>query len=130
MLVRQERRDRILRDLLRRMQIMKRDMESAAADHAAALVGVRTSQEFQALKEESKRTREELVAERSLRVAEQASREKAEQATNSFLGETKKLQAALSSRDEELNIVHARLSASEISRVKAERERDSLLMEM
>ena len=36
----------------------------------------------------------------------------------------------LSGRDEELKIVHARLSASEISRVKAERERDSLLVEM
>ena len=46
------------------------------------------------------------------------------------MGETKKLQAALSSSDEELNIVHARLSASEISLVKAERERDYLLVEM
>ena len=54
MLVRQERGDRILQDLLRRMQIMKRDMESVAVDHAAALVGVRTTQEFQALEEESK----------------------------------------------------------------------------
>ena len=74
---------------------MKRDMESAAADHAAALVGVRTAQEFQALEEESRRTREELVAERSQRMTAQASLEKAEQAADSFLGETKKLQAAL-----------------------------------
>ena len=105
---------------------MKRDMEGATANHAAALVGVRTAQEFQALEEELKRTHEELAAERSLRVAEQVSREKVEQAADTFLGETKKLQAALSSRDEELNIVHARLSASEISRVKAEREREIL----
>ena len=73
MLVRQEQGDRILRDLLRRIQIIKKDMESAAADHATALVGVWTAQEFQALEEESKRTHEELVAERSLRIAEQAS---------------------------------------------------------
>jgi cell division protein ZapA (FtsZ GTPase activity inhibitor) len=60
---------------------MKTDMESAAADHVAALTGVLTAQEFQALEEELKRTHEEvshlgaeLVAERSLRVAEQASR--------------------------------------------------------
>ena len=77
MLAHQERGDRILRDLLRWMQIMKTDMESAAADHAAALTGVRTAQEFQALEEESKRAREEvsrlgteLAAERSLRAAE------------------------------------------------------------
>ena len=36
----------------------------------------------------------------------------------------------LSSRDGDLNIVQARLSASEISRVKAEREKDSLLVQM
>ena len=80
---------------MRRMDIMHKDMESAAADHDVALVRVRTAQEFQAFEEESK------------------------QAADTFLGETKKLQAALSSRDEELSIVHARLSASEISRVKA-----------
>ena len=130
MLASQERSERILRDLLRRMQIMKRDMERAAADHAAALVGVRTAQEFQALEEESQRTREELAAERSQRIAAQASLEKAEQAADTFLGETKKLQSTLSSRDEELKIVQARLSASEMSRVKAERERDSLLSEV
>ena len=61
-------------------------MESAAADHAAALAGVRTTQEFQALEEESKRTREELIAERSLCVVEHASREKAEQVADTFLG--------------------------------------------
>ena len=79
------------------MQIMHKDMESAAADHAVALARVRTAQEFQPLKEELKRAREESAAERSLRVAEQASREKAEQASDTFLGETKKLLAALSS---------------------------------
>jgi len=104
------------------MQTMQKDMESAAADHAVGLAGVRTVQEFQALDEELKRAREESAAERSLRVAEQASREKPEQAADTFLGETKKLQAMLSSQDEELNIIHARLSASEISRVKVERE--------
>ena len=83
------------------MQIMKRDMESTTVDHAAALVGFRTAQEFQALEDESKLTRDEasrlgaeLAAERSLRMAEQASREKAEQAADTLLGETKKLQAA------------------------------------
>ena len=109
---------------------MKRDMESAAADHAAALVGVRTAQEFQALEEESRRTREELAAERSQHMAAQTSLEEAEQAADTFLGETKKLQSALSSRDEELKIVHVRLSASEISRVQTKRERDSLLAEV
>ena len=79
------------------MQIMQKDMESAVADHVVALAGVRTAQEFQVLEEELKRAREESTAERSLRVVEQASREKAEQAANTFLGETKKLQAALSS---------------------------------
>ena len=51
---------------------MKTDMESAAADHATALAGVRTTQGFQALEEESKRARKEatrlsteLTAERS-----------------------------------------------------------------
>ena len=53
------------------------DMENAVADHTAALTGVRTAQEFQALEEESKRAREEvsrlgaeLAAARSLRAAE------------------------------------------------------------
>ena len=123
MLARQERSDRILRDLLRRMQIMEKDKENTAAAHAAALAGVRTVQEFQALEEELKRAREKAAAEK-------ASREKAEQAADTFLGETKKLQAALSSRDEELNIVHARLSVSEISRVRAERERETLRAEV
>ena len=87
--------------------------------------------------EASRRTREkashlgaELATERSLRAAEQASREKAEQSADTFLGETRKLQALLLGRDEELKIVHARLSAIKISRVKAEKERDSLLVEM
>ena len=115
---------------MRRMQIMEKDKERAEADHAAALAGVRTAREFQALEEELKRAHEESAAEKSLRAAEQASREKAEQAADTFLWETKKLQAALSSRDEELSIVHARLSASEISRVKAERERDTLRAEV
>ena len=123
MLARQERSDRILRDLLRRMQIMEKDKEDTAAAHAAALAGARPVQEFQALEEELKRAREKAAAEK-------ASREKAEQAAETFLGETKKLQAALSSRDEELNIVHARLSASEISRVRAERERETLRAEV
>ena len=86
MLARQEQGDRILRDLLRRMQNMKADMESAAADHAAAFARIRSAQEFHALVEDSKRAREEvshlgaeLAAERSLRVAEQVSLEKAEQ---------------------------------------------------
>ena len=70
MLARQERSDRILRDLLWRIQIMEKDKESATADHAAALAGVRTAREFQALEEELKRAREELAAEKSLRVAE------------------------------------------------------------
>ena len=52
MLARQERSDHILWDLLRRMQIMEKDKESAAAAHAAALAGVRTAREFQALEEE------------------------------------------------------------------------------
>ena len=52
MLARQERGDRILRDLLRRMQNMKADMENAAADHVATLAGVRSAQEFQVLEEE------------------------------------------------------------------------------
>ena len=52
MLARQERSDRILRDLLRCMQIMEKDKESVAADHAAALAGVRTARQFQALEEE------------------------------------------------------------------------------
>ena len=130
MLARQERSGRILRDLLRRMQIMEKDKESTAAAHADALAGARTAREFQALEEELKRAREELATEKLLRTAGQASREKAEQAADTFLGETKKLQAALSSRDEELNIVHARLSVSEISRVKAERERDTLRAEV
>ena len=60
----------------------------------------------------------ELAADRSL------------QSADTFLGETRKLQASLTGRDEELKIVHARLSVSEISRVKVERERDSLLVEM
>ena len=114
MLARLERGDRILRDLLRRMQIMKTDMESAAADDVAALTGVRTTQEFQALEEELKQAHEEvsrlgaeLATERSLRAAERESREKAEQSTGTFLGDTKKLQASLSGRDEELKIVHA-----------------------
>ena len=89
------------------MQIMEQDKENTAAAHAAALAGARPAREFQALEEELKRAREELAAEKSLRMAEQASREKAEQAADTFLGETKKLQAALSSRDEELSIDHA-----------------------
>ena len=112
------------------MQIMEKDKESMAAAHAAALAGVRTAREFRALEEELKRAHEKSVADESLLVAERASREKAEQAADIFLGETKKLQAVLSSRDEELNIVHARLSASEISRVKVERERDTLRAEV
>ena len=67
------------------MRNMKADMENSAVEHAAALAGVHPAQEFQALKEESKRAREEmtclnaeLAVERSLRVAEKASREKAE----------------------------------------------------
>ena len=47
------------------------------------------------LEEELERSREEPATEKSLRVAEQASREKAEQAADTFLGETKKLQVAL-----------------------------------
>ena len=89
------------------------------------------------LEEESRRTREEvarlsaeLASERSLRAPEQVSREKAEQSADTFLGETRKLQASLSGRDEVLKIVQARLSVTEISRVKAERERDSLQAEM
>jgi len=130
MLARQERSDRILRDLLRRMQIMEKDRESTAAAHAAALAGVRPAREVRALEEELKRAREKSEADELLLAAERASREKAEQAADIFLGETKKLQAALSSRDEELKIVHARLSASEISRVKVERERDALRAEV
>ena len=121
---------RILRDLLRCMKIMEKDKESTAAAHADAVAGARTAREFQALEEELKRAREESATEKLLRTAGQASREKAEQAADTFLGETKKLQAALSSRDEELSIVHARLLVSEISRVKAERERDTLRAEV
>ena len=105
------------------MQIMEKEKTSAAAAHAAALAGARTAQEFEALEGELERARGESAAEKALR-------EKAEQAADTFLGETKKLQAALSSRDAELSIVHARLSASEIARVKVERERDTLRAEM
>ena len=123
MLARQERSDRILRDMLRRMQIMENEKTSMAAAHADALAGARTAREFEALEGELERTRGESAAVKALR-------EKAEQAADTFLGETKKLQAALSSRDAELSIVHARLSASEIARVKVERERDTLRTEM
>ena len=63
-------------------------------------------------------------------MAEQASREKAEQSADTYLGEMKKLQALLSCRDEELKIEHTSLSTSEISRVQEKRERDLLLVEM
>ena len=137
MLARQVRGDRILRDLLRLMQNMKTEMESTAVEHATVLAGLQSTQEFEAVEEESKRACEEvarlsakLATERALRVAEQASREKAEQSADTFLGEAKKRQAVLSGRDEELKIIHAPLATSEISRVQAERERDSLLVEM
>ena len=42
----------------------------------------------------------------------------------------RKLQALLSGRDEELKIVHTRLSTRKISHVQVKRERDSLLVEM
>ena len=61
MLARQERSGCILRDLLRRMQIMEKDKESTAAAHVDALAGARTAREFQALEEELKRAREELA---------------------------------------------------------------------
>ena len=89
MLACQERSDRILRDLLRRMQIIENDKESMAAAHAAALAGVRTAREFRALEEELKQAREKSVADESLLMAEQASQEKAEHAADTFLGETR-----------------------------------------
>ena len=84
MLARQERSDRILRDMLRRMQIMEKEKTSMAAAHAAALAGARTAREFEALEGELERARGELATEKALR-------EKAEQAADTFLGETKKL---------------------------------------
>ena len=79
MLARQERSDRILRDLLRRMQVMEKDRESTAAAHAAALAGVRPARDVRALEEELKRVREKSEADELLLAAERASREKAEQ---------------------------------------------------
>ena len=64
---------------------MKDDTEKAVAEHVTTITGVRSSQEFQALEEELRRAHEEsahlcaeLATKRSLRVDEQASRERAE----------------------------------------------------
>lgn len=126
-LVRQERGDRILRDLLRRIHNMKANMDPTVAEHVVALAGARPAQTF---KVELKRAYEEVAQLSTELTAERASQEEAEESEETYQGEAKKLQAMLLGRDEELNIVHAQLSASEISCVQAKREHDSLLVEM
>ena len=77
-----------------------------------------------------KRAREDASRLSAELAAKKASLEKAKQSAETFLREAKKLQTALLIRDDELKIVHAQLSASEIYSIQMGMERDYLLVEM
>lgn len=90
----------------------------------------RSAHEFEKLEAKLKRAREEAARAGKELVVEKVSREKAERSIDTFLGEAKRLEARVSTWDEELKIAHAQVSTAEIACIKAERDRNTVLDEM